>query len=401
MNQDATPTQSQRQPSLLRDMAASSVVSGFVAVLVGYTSSAAIIFQAAEAAGASQAQISSWLWALGIGTGLTTLGFSLRYRMPLLTAWSTPGAALLATSLPGIPMSEAIGAFLFSALLITLCGVTGLFERIMHRIPQAIASAMLAGVLLRFGLDIFIAMESRWLLPLSMFITYLLAKRLRPRYAIVCVLAVGIAVAMMQGLLDIESIEPALAVPIFTMPSFSLSTLIGVGIPLFVVTMASQNLPGIAVIRASGYSPPLSPLIGWTGAVTLALAPFGGFAFNLAAITAAICMGPEAHDQPARRYTAAVSAGVFYLLTGLLGATVTALFTAFPRELIMAIAGLALLATIGSGLATAVREETHREAALITFLVTASGIGMLGIGSAFWGLLAGLAALAVGRRSTG
>ncbi|MCG7598210.1 benzoate/H(+) symporter BenE family transporter [Halomonas sp. McH1-25] len=380
-------------------MAASSVVSGFVAVLVGYTSSAAIIFQAAEAAGASQAQIGSWLWALGIGTGLTTLGFSLRYRMPLLTAWSTPGAALLATSLPGIAMSEAIGAFLFSALLITLCGATGLFERVMHRIPPAIASAMLAGVLLRFGLDVFVAMESRWLLPLSMFVAYLLAKRLWPRYAIVCVLAVGVVVALAQGLLDIGSVELALAVPVFTMPSFSLPTLIGVGIPLFVVTMASQNLPGIAVIRASGYSPPLSPLIGWTGVATLLLAPFGGFAFNLAAITAAICMGPEAHDQPAKRYTAAVAAGVFYLLMGVLGATVTALFTAFPRELIMAIAGLALLATIGSGLATAVREDTHREAALITFLVTASGISLLGIGSAFWGLLAGLAALVVWRRS--
>ncbi|TDX32231.1 benzoate membrane transport protein [Modicisalibacter xianhensis] len=397
MAQDTSATVQQR-PALWRDMAWSSVVSGFVAVLVGYTSSAAIIFQAAEAAGASQAQIGSWLWALGIGTGLTTLGFSLRYRMPLLTAWSTPGAALLATSLPGIPMSEAIGAFLFSALLITLCGVTGLFERVMHRIPQAIASAMLAGVLLRFGLDIFVAMESRWLLPLSMFVAYLLAKRLWPRYAIVCVLAVGVAVALMQDQLDIGSVELALAMPVFTMPSFSLSTLIGVGIPLFVVTMASQNLPGIAVIRASGYSPPLSPLIGWTGATTFLLAPFGGFAFNLAAITAAICMGPEAHDQPAKRYTAAVSAGMFYLLTGILGATVTALFTAFPRELIMAIAGLALLATIGSGLATAVREDAHREAALITFLVTASGISLLGIGSAFWGLLAGLAALAVWRR---
>ncbi|MDR5858388.1 benzoate/H(+) symporter BenE family transporter [Halomonas eurihalina] len=377
----------------LGDITLSTLTAGFIAVLIGYTSSAVIIFQAAEAAGASQAQIGSWMWALGIGSGLTTIVFSWRYRMPLLTAWSTPGAALLATSLPGVAMSDAIGAFLFSALLITLCGVTGLFERLMHRLPRALASALLAGVLLRFGLDLFMAMERNLSLPLAMCAAYLAGKRFWPRYAIPMVLAVGIAMALFEGSLHLGEVTPALASPDFIMPSFSLSAIIGVGVPLFVVTMASQNLPGIAAIRAAGYAPPISPLIGGTGITTLALAPFGGFALNLAAISAAVCQGPEAHADPERRYTAGLAAGGFYLLLGLFGATVTSLFAAFPAELVMAVAGLALLPTLGGGLANALANAEHRDAALVTFLITASGISLAGIGAAFWGLVGGLVTL--------
>lgn len=377
----------------LGDITLSTLTAGFIAVLIGYTSSAVIIFQAAEAAGASQAQIGSWMWALGIGSGLTTIVFSWRYRMPLLTAWSTPGAALLATSLPGVAMSDAIGAFLFSALLITLCGVTGLFERLMHRLPRALASALLAGVLLRFGLDLFMAMERNLSLPLAMCVAYLAGKRCWPRYAIPMVLAVGIAMALFEGSLHLDEVTPALASPDFIMPSFSLSAIIGVGVPLFVVTMASQNLPGIAAIRAAGYTPPISPLIGGTGITTLALAPFGGFALNLAAISAAVCQGPEAHADPERRYTAGLAAGGFYLLLGLFGATVTSLFAAFPAELVMAVAGLALLPTLGGGLANALSNAEHRDAALVTFLITASGISLAGIGAAFWGLVGGLVTL--------
>ncbi|GEK72383.1 MULTISPECIES: benzoate/H(+) symporter BenE family transporter [Halomonas] len=400
MSTSSRPTPSPataERSSLWRDSSLSTLTAGFIAVLIGYSSSAAIIVQAAEAAGASQAEIGSWLWALGIGSGITTLVFSLRYRMPLLTAWSTPGAALLATSLPGLPMSEAIGAFLFSSLLITLCGVTGLFERLMHRLPRALASAMLAGVLLRFGLDLVMTVEHRLVLPLAMGLTYLVAKRLWPRYAIPLVLAVGGLVAQAQGLLDLGAITPALAVPAYTAPSFDLGTLIGVGIPLFVVTMASQNLPGVAALRAAGYQPPISPLVGGTGLAGLALAPFGGFALNLAAISAAVCQGPEAHHDPRRRYAAGVAAGGFYLLLGLFGATVSSLFAALPGELVVAIAGLALLPTLGASLADALGDVSQRDAALLTFLVTASGIAPGGIGSAFWGLVAGLVALAIGR----
>lgn len=381
--------------SLWRDLSLSSVTAGFVAVLVGFTASAVIVFQAAEAAGATPAEVSSWLGALGIGMGATCIGLSLYYREPVVTAWSTPGAALLVTSLAGVPMAEAIGAFVLCAGLITLFGVTGWFERVMDRIPIALASAMLAGVLLRFGMDVFVAMKTQFLMVLSMFIAYLVLKRLMPRYAIVAVLAIGIFIAWTRGLLALDGLTLEVTKPVFTLPVFSWSAAIGVAIPLFVVTMASQNVPGVAVMRASGYHTPISPLISWTGATTLVLAPFGGYAFNLAAITAAICMGKEAHEDPARRYMAAVSAGVFYLILGVFGATVATLFAAFPRELVLAIAGLALLGTIAGAIATAVKDETNREPAVITFLVTASGVTLFGIGAAFWGLLGGVLAMLV------
>jgi benzoate membrane transport protein len=381
--------------ALLRDLSLSAVVAGFVTVLVGFTSSAVIVFQAAQALGASAAEVASWMWALGLGMGLTCIGLSLRYRVPIVTAWSTPGAAMLITSAAGVSMPEAIGAFIVCGALLTLFGFTGWFERAMQRLPLPLAAAMLAGVLLRFGLDVFVAMQAQLPLVLTMFVVYLAGRRALPRYAVVLALAAGIALAAAQGLLRFDDVRLELAQPVFTAPAFSMAALVGVALPLFIVTMASQNVPGVAVLRAAGYATPVSPLVGWTGFATLVLAPFGAYALNLAAITAAICMGREAHEDPSKRYVAAVIAGVGYLAIGLFGATVGALFAAFPRELVLAIAGLALLGTIGSGLATAVRDEAQREPALVTFLVTASGVSLFGIGSAFWGLVAGALALAV------
>ena len=380
---------------LFDDFSPAALIAGFVAVLVGFTSSAVIVFQAAQTLQATAAEIASWMCALGLGMGLTSITLSLRYRVPVLTAWSTPGAAMLITSAAGISMPEAIGAFLVSATLITLSGFSGYFERMLDRIPISIASGMLAGVLLRFGLDAFIAMQNQFALVFPMFCAYLLCRRLLPRYAIVVTLLLGIGIAAAQGLLQVQALRLELATPVFTTPQFSWRALIGVALPLYVVTMVSQNVPGVAVIRASGYQLPISPLIGWTGAANLLLAPFGGFALNLAAITAAICMGREAHPDADKRYVAAIAAGVFYLLIGLFGATVGALFLAFPKELVLAIAGFALLGTIGSALASALGQEAEREPALLTFLVTASGVVLAGIGSAFWGLLTGLAALLV------
>ncbi|HWP74696.1 MAG TPA: benzoate/H(+) symporter BenE family transporter [Methylomirabilota bacterium] len=389
--------------SLVRDLSVSAVVAGFVTVLVGFASAAVIVFQAAGAVGATEAQVSSWLLALGLGMGLTCSLLSLRYRVPIVTAWSTPGAALLATSGAGLSIEEATGAFLVSAALVTLVGFSGWFERAMDRIPVPIASGMLAGVLLRFGLGLFTAMSTQLTLALAMFLAYLAARRLAPRYAVIVALLVGVAIALVQGLLHVDAVRLALARPVWVTPRFTPGAVVGVALPLFVVTMASQNVPGVAVIRASGYTVPISPLIGWTGLANLALAPFGAFTVNLAAITAAICMGREAHEDPRRRYVAAVFAGIFYLIVGIFGATVVALFLAFPAELVAAIAGLALLATIGNGLASAVGSENQREPALVTFLVTASGIAPAGIGSAFWGLVAGVMTLAIlraaGRRA--
>ena len=371
----------------------SHISAGFIAVLVGYTSSAAIVFQAATAAGAGPEQISAWLLALGLGMGFTCIGLSLYYRSPVLTAWSTPGAALLATSLVGVPMSEAIGAFLFASLLLTIFGFTGWVETFMKHVPKSLAAAMLAGVLLRFGLEAFVGLRTQPAMVALMLAIYLGGRRLNSRYTIPLTFLGGLLWAAQGGLIHGEALSVTLAQPIFTAPTFSLSTLIGVGIPLFIVTMASQNVPGIAVLRANGYQTPVSPLIGWTGLTGLLLGPFGGYQFNLAAITAAICMSPEADRKPERRYLAAVWAGIFYLVTGLLGATVAGLFTALPKELVAAIAGIALLGTIGNSLSGALADERERDAAVITFLVTASGLALLSIGSAFWGLLLGLVVL--------
>jgi len=382
--------------SVMQDFSPSTVVAGFVAVLVGYTSSVAIIFQATVALGATPAQTASWLWALGLGMGLTSLGLSLWTRQPILTAWSTPGAALLAST-AGVAMPEAVGAFIVCGLLIAAAGASGLFEKLMDRIPIAIASALLAGVLARFGLDAVVSVKTQPVLVLAMAVAYLAGRKLWPRYAVPGVLLVGVAVALAQGQLSFAGVDTShvFALPVWTTPEFSWSATIGVAVPLFLVTMASQNLPGVAAQRASGYRTPVSASVAVTGAATTLLAPFGGYAFNLAAITAAICMGREAHEEPARRYTAAVAAGLFYVLVGLAGGAVAMLLSAFPRELVAAIAGLALLGTIAGALAAALKDEAHRDAAILTFLVGLSGLNLFGIGAAFWAVVAGGIAIAV------
>ncbi|MBU9831403.1 benzoate/H(+) symporter BenE family transporter [Rahnella sp. FC061912-K] len=373
-----------------QDLTFSAVIAGFVAVLVGYTSSAAIIFQAAEAAGATVAQIGGWLSMLGLGMGVTSIGLSLYYRTPVVTAWSTPGAALLVTSLPGTSINEAIGVFVFATGLILLCGVTGLFAKMMHYIPQALSAAMLGGILLRFGLNAFTSLQSNFALAGSMCLVYLLAKRALPRYAVVLALAAGLIVAGWQGDIALHGQSLTFAAPAFVMPHFTLSSIIGIGIPFFIVTMASQNAPGIATLKAHGYNLPVSPLISWTALTALVLAPFGGFTVCIAAITAAICMGEDIHPDPKKRYMAAVAAGVFYLIAGVFGGSIGMMFTALPEVLIHTIAGLALLGTIAGSLYRALENESQRDAAIITFLITASGVTLLGIGSAFWGLAGGV-----------
>lgn len=380
-----------------KDLSVSALVAGFVTVLVGLTSSIAVVFQAAQSFGATPAQLSSWVWALGMGVGLCCWLPSMWWRKPVVVAWSTPGAAVLATAgaTGAFTMNEAIGAFVLSAALITLVGLTGWFERLMNRIPIAIASALLAGVLTRFGLDAFAAAQTNTWLVVAMLVVYLVGRRWVPRYAVMLTLAVGIVVALAQGKIQWAAVQPGLTFPVFTMPAFSLQAAISLALPLFVVTMASQNLPGVAVIRGTGYDLPISKLISITGLATLVLAPFGGYAINLAAITAAICMGPEAHPDKARRYAAAVVCGVIYVLIGSFGVVIAGLLTAFPHELVVAIAGIALLGTIGNGLFMAVQSEQYREAALITFLVAVSGVTIAGVGSAFWGVAAGSLALFV------
>ncbi|UUD64180.1 benzoate/H(+) symporter BenE family transporter [Pseudomonas seleniipraecipitans] len=386
----------------LADTSTSAVVAGFIGMLTGYTSSLVLMFQAGQAAGLSAGQISSWIWALSIGMALTCIGLSLRYRAPVMVAWSTPGAALLITSLPGVPYSEAIGAYILCSALILVCGLTGSFDRIMRRIPGSIAAALLAGVLFKIALEICVAAEQQPLLVIAMLFAYLLGKRLLPRYAVLAALLVGCVLAGTLGLLNFSEFELQLATPEWTTPSFSIAAAISIGIPLFIVAMASQNLPGMAVLRANGYDVPASPLLNTTSLVSILLAPFGSHGIHMAAISAAICAGPEAHEDPKKRYTAAIWCGVFYGIAGLFGATLAALFAALPKALILSIAALALFASIIGGLTQAMSEPKEREAALITFLVTASGMTLFGVGSAFWGIVAGLVTLMLlngGRRA--
>ena len=379
---------------MLKDLSLSAVVAGFIAVLVGFTSSVAIVFQGAQMLGATPAQITSWMWALGVGTGLTSIGLSLYYRQPVLTAWSTPGAALLAAT-HGVSLPVATGAFIFSAALIALAGVTGLFDRVMSRVPISIAAALLAGVLTRFGLDAALSAHGDAVLVGMMALVFVAGRRFWPRLAVPCVLAAGIAFAALAGRISLSGVDWGWATPVWVRPEFTLAAAIGLGLPLFIVTMASQNLPGVAAQRAAGVTAPVSPVIASTGFATLLLAPFGSFGLNLAAITAAICMGPEAHPDPRRRYIAPVAAGVFYLLIGLGGGAVAGLMAAFPHALVVAVAGLALLGTISGALASALAVEKQRDAAAITFLITLSGVTLGGIGAPFWGVVAGAVALGV------
>ncbi|MCQ3828045.1 benzoate/H(+) symporter BenE family transporter [Microbulbifer elongatus] len=380
------------QRTLSGDTTLSAISAGFAAVLVGFASSVAIVLQAAAAAGASEAQMVSWVGALGLGMGLTCIGFSWYYRAPVVTAWSTPGAALLVTSLHGVALSEAIGAFLFSGLLTLILGVSGAFERVAARVPIPLASAMLAGILLQFGLSIFTSLQTSPTLVGAMFLAYLLGRRWLPRYCIPLVLMTGFTISGLLGEIRADQLTWSFGGLQWVAPAFNPAVLLGVGLPLFIVTMTSQNLPGVAILRASGYSQvPVSPVVAGTGLSALVLAPFGGFGFNFAAISAAICTGPEAHPDPAKRYVAGIAAGVFYLLTGLFAASVVMVFAALPQAMIAGVAGLALIGVIATSLASASAQADTREAALITLLITASGVSFFGIGSAFWGLAGGLA----------
>ena len=379
---------------MLKDVSLSAIVAGCISVLVGFTSSVAIVFAAAQSLGATPAQITSWIWALGLGTGLTSIVLSLWYRQPVLIAWSTPGSALLAAT-HGVSLQAATGAFIVSAVLIIVAGASGLFERLMDRVPVALAAALRAGVLTRFGLDAALAAHDAPLLVGLMALAFVVGRRWWPRLAVPGVLAAGIAIVIAQGGVSLASVQWGWARPVFVMPEFSVAAAIGLGLPLFLVTMASQNLPGVAAQRAAGVTVPISPVITTTGVATLLLAPFGSFGLNLAAITAAICMGPEAHPDPKRRYIAPVTAGVLYMLIGLGGGAVVGLMAAFPHALVVAVAGLALLGTIAGALSSALGVEKHRDAAALTFLIALSGVTLGGIGAPFWAVVAGALALGV------
>jgi benzoate membrane transport protein len=373
-----------------RDFSLSAAVAGFIATVISYAGPLVIIFQAAEAAHLSREVLSSWIWAISIGSAVLGIGLSLRYRVPVIIAWSAPGSALLVALLPEISMAEAVGAYLVSSLIIFVVGISGAFDRIISKLPGAIAAAMLAGILFSFGTGLFVSMQHKPMLVLAMFACYLICKRLMPRYAVMMVLLVGCSIAAFTGDLHRETLVIGLATPVWITPEFSLGAILNIALPLVMVALTGQFVPGMAVLRASGYSIPASPIIASNALGTALLAPFGCHGLNLAAITAAICTGRESHEDPHKRYVAGVVGGLCYLLFGIFGATLVSLFSAFPKELIAALAGLALFAAIAGALTGAMAVPGDREAALVTFLVTASGMSLFGLSAAFWGLIFGM-----------
>jgi benzoate membrane transport protein len=376
---------------VLRDFSLSTITAGFVAALVGLTASIAIVFKAAQVLGADDAMLASWMLAIFVGVGVMTIGPSLYLRMPVMIAYSVPAAAVIATLKPGdYTMAEGVGAFIVSALAIGVLGFTGVFEKLMDRIPPSLASALLAGVLTRFAISGFAgASTAPWMVVITT-LTYVLVRQFAPRYAVVAVLVAGIVVAVVSKTLKVDELRFSVAKPVFTGPTLTLSALIGIAIPVFIVTMAGQNMPGVAVIRNANYDMPVSKIIGMSGVGTAVLAPFGAYQLNLSAITSGICMDPSSHEDPARRYTAALANGSVYLIVGIFGTSVIGALKAFPTEFVQIIAALALLPTIGINIAAATADESRREAALITFLVTLSGVTVAKIASPFWGTVAGV-----------
>ncbi|RIK41019.1 MAG: hypothetical protein DCC55_13240 [Chloroflexi bacterium] len=370
----------------------SAMVAALVAVLVGYTGPLLIVVQAAENAGLDRGQLSSWIWAITVGSGVSALILSLRYRQPILVAWPAAGVALLATTLPQYSYAEAIGAYLVAAVGLIALGWSGLFGRVMDHVPRPVIAGMLAGVLVRFGLGIFQALADAQLLVGAMIVAYLVLRRLKVRAPSIGTLGVGLAVAALDGQLQLEHFAPALTIPVWQWPVFTPRAILGLSLPLFVLANVSQNAPGLAVLRSFGYQTnPNGPILV-TGIMSLLTAPFGGSGLSLAAITAALCVSPEAHPDPDRRYVAGVAYGFWYILFGLFGATAVTLFASLPGELVAAVAGLALTGALMTALTNAMAEPKERDGALLAFLCTAADITILGIGAPFWGLVIGVAA---------
>ena len=374
---------------IIQDFSIPAVFAGFITFLIGISVSAVLVIQAAQILGASAEQITSWFWALGLGIGLSGLILSWKFKYPVATAWSTAGLALIMATGSGYSLYEAIGAFLVCGLLTAILGFMGIFEKVLSYIPQSLTSAMLAGVLLKFGIALFTSMQTDWAFILSLLAVYLISKRLWARYYIVITVIAGLILCPIFMDFHTPTLHWSLAKLVWISPEFTWSAILGLALPLFVINMASQYLPGIAMIKSYGYQPHVKHLIGWTGLTQALLAPFGCYSVNIAAISAAVSLDDQVHPDPSKRYIAGISCGFFYIIMGLFAATLTSLLMSFPKLFIVALAGIALFGTISHNIAIAFEKVADREAALLTFLFCASGVQFFGIGSAFWGLLFG------------
>lgn len=375
-----------------KDFSLSAVTAGFLAVLISYSGPLVIFFQAALSANVSLEMMSSWVWAISVGAGLSGIVLSWWLKAPVVTAWSAPGTALLVTLFPTISLEQAVGAYLVAAVMVFGVGVTGYFDKLMSMIPRGIASAMMAGILFQFGVGAFQSVSSMPALTFAMIGIYLLCRRWLPRYCLVVLLFAGLALALVLEDLNLRSVSLALATPTLIQPTWSWGATLSLAIPLFLVSITGQFFPGMAILRSSGYTTPARPIIMTTSLMSIVVASFGGITIVIAAITAALCTGKDAHRDPEKRYVAGIANGVFYLVGGCFSGTIILLLTTLPKALIVILAGLALLGAISSSLSSAVAEADHREASVITFLSTASGMTLWGLGSAFWGVVIGLTA---------
>lgn len=374
---------------LHKDWSVPAITAGFVAVLVSYSGPLAIFFQAAQSADISNTMMTSWVWAISIGAAVSGILLSLWLKVPVATAWSAPGTALLVTLFPGLSLNEAVGAYLTAAMIIFVIGITGSFDRIIQMIPPGIASAMMAGILFQFGIGVFVSLESVPALAIGMLIAYLVFKRLTPRYSLVLLLVVGVALAVLLEGASLEGVAVEFAQPQFIRPEWTWNATLSLAIPLVLVSLTGQFLPGMAILRTSGYSTPAKPIVTVASLTSFGTAFFGGITTVIAAITAAICTSKEAHEDPDKRYVAGVANGVFYLVGGIFAGTIVALFTSLPSEFVAVLAGLALIGAISSNISAFAAEKSHLEASVMTFIATASGISFLGLGSAFWGVIVG------------
>ncbi|MCW8039624.1 MULTISPECIES: benzoate/H(+) symporter BenE [Acinetobacter] len=378
--------------TLKDDWSLSATVAGFLAVLISYSGPLIIFFQAAQKANVAPNMMISWIWGISIGAAVAGIFLSIKYKTPVITAWSAPGTALLVTLFPNISLNEAVAAYITAALVILLIGLSGYFDKLLKWIPQSIAAAMMAGILFQFGLGLFTATDSMPLIVFGMVLVFLISKRVSPRYSMVWVLLSGVLLSVLLGKMNPVTVDFSLAIPQWISPEWSINGMLNLAIPLILVSLTGQFLPGMAIMKLSGYDTPAKPIITATSIASLAVACVGGITIVLASITAALCMGKDAHELKDKRYIAGIANGLFYILGGLFAGSIVMLFSLLPKELVAALAGLALLGAIGTNVSVAMKDESERDAALITFLATASGMHFLGLSSVFWGICIGIIA---------
>jgi len=386
---------------LLKDLSLPAIVAGFLAVLVSYSGPLAILFQAGASAGISDEMMTSWVWAISMGAAVSGIILSIWLKAPVVTAWSAPGTALLVALFPELSLYEAVGAYITAAVIIFIIGVSGTFDTFVRAIPKGIAAGMMAGILFQFGVGAFTAIETTPALAIGMLLSYVVFRRLFPKYTLILLLIAGVILAVVLEGASLSGVRWSIAVPQFIEPEWNLGSTLSLAIPLVLVSLTGQFLPGMAILQGAGYPVRAKPIIGVTSLVSLPMAFFGGITTVVAAITAAICTGKDAHEDPSRRYVAGVFNGVFYLVGGLFAGTIVSLFTSLPAAFVAVLAGLALLGAIAGNLFAALEDASHREASLITFIVTASGMSVFGLSSAFWGVVIGYGCYLVLNGSTG